>query len=34
MSGFLSNHTLTLISELWDWLDEAQKSKSGIVILI
>ena len=32
LSGFLTNHTLTFMSELWDRMDEAQKTKSGIVI--
>ncbi len=30
--GFLEDKTLTLMSELWDLLDEAQKSPRGIVL--
>jgi hypothetical protein len=33
ISGFLLDKTLTFVSELWDLLDEAQRSSRGIVIM-
>jgi hypothetical protein len=33
MSGLLGDRTLTLVTELWDWLDDAQRSKFGVVPL-
>ncbi len=30
LSGFLKDKTLTFMSELWDLLDDAQKSQNGI----
>ena len=34
LSGFLKEKTLIFISELWDLLDDAQKSPNGIPQLL